>query len=76
MTPPETLAHGRHAPSGTLLLGTTVTAPHRGGRHIRYGEPTPLANLHLTMLDKVGVPLDAFADSTGKLRELYSPVTL
>jgi hypothetical protein len=49
---------------------------HRGGRHIRYGEPTPLANLHLTMLDKVGVPLDAFADSTGKLRELYSPVTL
>ena len=49
---------------------------HRGGRHIRYSDPTPLANLHLTMLDKVGVPLDAFADSTGKLRELYSPVTL
>lgn len=49
---------------------------HRGGRHLRYSEPTPLANLHLTMLDKVGVPLDAFADSTGKLRELYSPVTL
>jgi hypothetical protein len=30
-----------------------------------------LANLHLTLLDKVGVSLDAFADSTGKLDELF-----
>ena len=30
----------------------------KGGRHIRYAEPTPLANLHLTLLDKVGVRLD------------------
>jgi ankyrin repeat protein len=37
----------------------------KGGRHIRYDEPTPLANLHLTLLDKVGVRLDSFADSTG-----------
>lgn len=44
---------------------------HRGGRHVRYGAPTPLANLHLTMLDKMGVELDAFADSTGRLKELY-----
>lgn len=49
---------------------------HRGGRHIRYAQPTPLANLHLSMLDKVGVQLDAFADSTGKLKELYAPVAL
>ena len=44
----------------------------KGGRHIRYNEPTPLANLHLTLLDKVGVQLDSFADSTGKIPELAS----
>jgi hypothetical protein len=42
----------------------------KGGRHIQYAEPTPLANLHLTLLDKVGVKLDAFADSKGKIKEL------
>ena len=43
----------------------------KGNRHIRYEKPTPLANLHLTLLDKVGVRLDSFADSTGKLDELF-----
>ncbi|MEP6714929.1 MAG: DUF1552 domain-containing protein [Terriglobia bacterium] len=42
----------------------------QGARHIRYAEPTPLANLHLTMLDRVGVHLDSFADSKGKVGEL------
>jgi hypothetical protein len=46
----------------------------KGGRHIRYAEPTPLANLHLTLLDKVGVHLDAFADSQGKVKELLEPL--
>jgi hypothetical protein len=44
----------------------------KGGRHVRYSEPTPLANLHLTLLDKVGVKLDSFADSQGKITELLS----
>jgi len=44
----------------------------KGGRHIRYSEPAPLANLHLTLLDKVGVKLDSFADSQGKITELLS----
>ncbi len=48
----------------------------KGGRHIRYAEPTPLANLHLSLLDKVGVHLDSFADSSGKLRELDQPLSL
>jgi hypothetical protein len=48
----------------------------KGGRHIRYAEPTPLANLHLTLLDKVGVRLDSFADSSGKVKELLEPLTL
>jgi hypothetical protein len=49
---------------------------HKGGRHIRYPRPTPLANLHLSLLDKCGVRLDAFADSTGKLPELYQSANL
>ena len=48
----------------------------KGGRHIRYSEPTPLANLHLTLLDKVGVKLDSFADSKGKITELLEPLSL
>lgn len=44
----------------------------KGARHITYAEPTPLANLHLTLLEKVGVRMDAFADSTGKIDELLS----
>ena len=42
----------------------------QGGRHVRYAEPTPLANLHLTLLEKAGVRLDAFGDSQGKVKEL------
>lgn len=48
----------------------------KGGRHVRYKTGTPLANLHLTMLDKVGVRLDKFADSQGKLDEMYEPTGL
>jgi hypothetical protein len=48
----------------------------KGGRHIKYAEPTPLANLHLTLLDKVGVHLDKFADSQGKIKELVEPLSL
>ena len=47
-----------------------------GGRHIRYDKPTPLANLHLTMLDRAGVRVDAFADSKGKIQELGEPLAL
>ena len=39
----------------------------QGGRHIRYPDGTPMTNLHLTMLDKLGVPLEKLGDSTGKL---------
>ncbi|MEZ6137174.1 MAG: DUF1552 domain-containing protein [Pirellulaceae bacterium] len=48
----------------------------RGGRHIRYAEPTPLANLHLTLLNKVGVQLDNFADSSGQVDELFEPLSI
>jgi hypothetical protein len=45
----------------------------KGGRHIRFDKPTPLANLHLTLLDKAGVHLDKFADSNGKVDQLFEP---
>jgi len=48
----------------------------KGGRHVRYAKPTPLANLHLTLLDKVGVRVDGFADSDGKVKELLEPLSL
>lgn len=48
----------------------------RHGRHIRYERPTPLANLHLTLLDKVGVGIDSFADSNGRAHELFTPLSV
>jgi hypothetical protein len=43
---------------------------------VRYDELTPLANLHLTLLDDVGVRIDDFADSTGRAGEVTEPLTL
>jgi hypothetical protein len=46
----------------------------RGGRYIRYPMDTPLANLHVTLLDRVGVPVEQFGDSTGRLPEIADAV--
>src|SRR5687767_3848609 len=54
-----------------LVAGGSVMGM-KGGRHIKYDKPKPLANLHLTLLDKAGVRLDSFADSNGKLDELLT----
>ena len=43
----------------------------QGGRHIRYETATPLANLHMTLLNRVGVPIEQFADSTGPVNGLF-----
>jgi hypothetical protein len=59
-----------------ILVAGGAAGKVKGGRHIRYKEPTPLANLHLTLLDKVGVRLDHFADSRGKIQELMEPLAL
>ena len=43
----------------------------QGGRHLRYKADTPLANLHLALLDKLGVPtVERIGDSTGRLEHL------
>lgn len=50
----------------TLVTGAGI----KGGRHLQYPKGTPLANLQLTLLDKVGVHVDRFGDSTGELNLL------
>jgi hypothetical protein len=42
----------------------------KGGRHIRYPDGTPLANLYLRLLDKLGMELEKLGDSNGKLNLL------
>ena len=41
-----------------------------GGRYIRYPQDTPLANLHVTILENLGVPIEKLGDSTGTLDRL------
>jgi hypothetical protein len=52
-----------------IVLAGGRSAQLKGGRHIKYAKETPLANLHLTLLDKLGVHLDKMGDSTGRLDE-------
>ena len=50
-----------------LVLAGGRSMQIKGGRHIAYPKETPLANLHLTLLDKLGVHLDRIGDSTGRI---------
>lgn len=59
-----------------IIVAGGAAGNMRGGRHIRYSETAPLANLHLTLLEKVGVRLDSFADSNGKVDDLFEPLTI
>ncbi len=51
-------------PLPTVLVGGG-NGKLRGGQHIDLREPTPLANLHLTILDKINARQEHFGDSTG-----------
>ena len=57
-----------------ILVAGGAASGMNGGQHIRYKEETPLANLHLTLLDRVGVRLDSFEDSSGKIENLFNEV--
>jgi hypothetical protein len=59
-----------HTNLPTIVAGGAA-GKMRGGRHIQFDKPTPLANLHLSLLNKVGVSLENFADSTGTVDELF-----
>ena len=53
-----------------ILLAGGAAGRLRGGRHVRVVDETPLTNLQLTLLDKVGVPTEQLGDSTGQLAHL------
>ncbi|MBX3119643.1 MAG: DUF1552 domain-containing protein [Fimbriimonadaceae bacterium] len=53
-----------------ILFAGSAKGTIRTGRHVRY-QPTPMNNLFLSMLDKVGVRVETLGDSTGKLQGLF-----
>ncbi|MBI3895963.1 MAG: DUF1552 domain-containing protein [Acidobacteria bacterium] len=53
-----------------ILLVGGGSGQIKGGRHIRYPKDTPLMNLYLTLMDKLGVPVERFGDSNGTLNLL------
>ncbi|MBT5815464.1 MAG: DUF1552 domain-containing protein [Opitutales bacterium] len=59
-----------------IIVAGGAAGGMKGNRHIRYKEPKPLANLHLSLLDKVGVKVDQFGDSTGKIDGLFDPLSI
>ena len=58
-----------------IVVAGGAAGKMRGGRHLQYAKHTPLANLHLTLLNKAGIPLESFADSNGKADELFEPLS-
>ena len=50
-----------------VLLVAGGVAGIQGGPHIRYPQDTPMANLYVTLLNKLGIPVENFGDSTGTL---------
>lgn len=56
----------RHEDLPTLIAGRG-RGTLRPGRHVRYPVETPITNLYLSMLDRMGLPIDKFGDSSGKL---------
>jgi hypothetical protein len=58
-----------HTNLPTIVAGGNA-AGFTGGNHIEYPKHTPLANIHLTLLQSMGINMDSFADSTGPSPEL------
>jgi hypothetical protein len=58
-----------HGPLPVFVAGGAA-GRIKGGRHIKYPEDTPMANLLMTILDKAGIPQESVGDSTGFLSEV------
>lgn len=57
-----------HAPTTLpLLLAGGGAGQLEGGRHLRFADSTPIANLHVTVIEKLGVRVERFGNSTGRL---------
>jgi hypothetical protein len=57
-------------PEPNIVVGGGAGRMKLGGQHLVLPERTPIANLHLTLLQKVGVERDTFGDSTGTIAEI------
>jgi hypothetical protein len=55
-----------HDPLPIVLAGRAAGAL-QGNRHLRQKELTPMSNLLLALLGKLGCPDERFGDSTGRL---------
>jgi len=53
-----------------ILVAGGGSGSLRGGQHVRCAKGTPLTNLHLTLLNKLGVPTERIGDSNGEMHEL------
>ena len=58
------------ATSVAILLAGGGAGALGSGRHLRYAGDTPLANLHVTLLDMLNVRVDHIGDSNGVFTEL------
>ena len=58
-----------HYPLPTALVGGGM-GKLKGNQHLRYADRTPIANLHLTLLDRIGVPMEKLGDSSMKFAEV------
>jgi hypothetical protein len=56
-------------PLPEILVGG-ANGKHVGGKNVTPAPRTPLANLHLTILDKVGIQMPKFGNSTGLMSEV------
>jgi hypothetical protein len=56
-----------------IVLGGKGGGTLATGRHLTYGKDTPLCNLYVAMLDRMGAPSPSVADSTGPLPGLDDP---
>lgn len=54
-----------------ILVAGRGSGTLRTGRHIVYPNQTPMNNLFLSLLDRVGCPVEKLGDSTGKLQGLF-----
>jgi hypothetical protein len=61
-------AHDNY-PIPEVLVGG-AGGKHKGGKNLTLPERTPLANIHLTILDKLGIPQASFGNSTGVISEI------
>jgi hypothetical protein len=50
-----------------VLLVAGAATGIEGNRHVKYPDDTPMANLYLALLDRMGVGLERFGDSSGRI---------